>query len=94
MLFRSLGKVFSLLNAAVSTSDKLRWVELYELSEIKKLDAFIELPQTSKYFGKEEAERFKELLHRKCTWWSLHLDDNSVWDWQVSTNVMVCGTSE
>lgn len=87
----SLGKAFSLSNAAYSHEEKLRYLELYQLSEEKKLDAFLTLPKMLELITLEEAERFRILIREKCAWHRTHLDENSIWEWQGDANLLVTG---
>ncbi len=86
-----LGKVFSLSNAAISDEDKLRYIDLYFASETKKLDAYMELDDEKMDITKEEADAFRSLLDRKCTWLREHLHDNNAWEWQGGANLLVTG---
>ena len=86
-----LGKVFSLSNAAVPAEVKLRYVDLYQASEEKKLDTFMALPEMAAYVTKEEAETFRSLIRAKCEWHRAHIDENTVWDWQGDANLLLTG---
>ena len=85
------GHMSSVSNAAMSDEDKLRWIELYRDSEIKKLDAFMELPEMNVMFSHEEADRYRELLDQKCDFLRSDLTENSIWDWRGSANLLVTG---
>lgn len=87
-----LGKMFCLSNAAVSESDKLRWIDLCEQSETMKLDAFSGLVQFWQHVSHEEVARYREVLRERCAWLREHVNDNEAWDWQGGANILVCGT--
>ena len=88
-----LGKVFSLSNAAVPAREKQKYLELYEASELKKLDAFMQLPESAQYITREDAERFRRLIREKCDWYREHPEENAIWDWQGDANVLVTGVT-
>ncbi len=85
------GHMVSVSNAAMPVEDKVRWIELYRESEIKKLDAFMELPEMSEMFSPEEAVRYRELLDRKCDFLLSDLTENRIWDWRGNANLLVTG---
>lgn len=89
-----LGKVFSLSNAAVPEAEKLLYIDLYQTSEEKKLDAFMTLPEMAAYATAEEAEAFRALIREKCAWHRAHPDENSIWDWQGNANLLITGIVE
>lgn len=86
-----IGKLFSLSNGAVSDEDKLRYIDLYQVSEVKKLDLFSEFPKMKEDVGAEKIQRFKELLNKKCKWLKEHIHDNNTWEWQGGANMLVTG---
>ena len=86
-----IGKLDSLSNAAMPEADKLRWIELYQTSEIRKLDAYMELPQMKDLFTQEQAARYKELLNRKCEFLRSDLKENRIWEWTGGANVLITG---
>ena len=86
-----LGKVFSLSNAAISKEDRLKYIDLYQSSEEKKLDAFMLLPEMSEYTTPGRAERFRELLAAKCDWLRNNPDENSIWEWEGDSNILLVG---
>lgn len=85
------GHMSSLSNAAMSDKDKLRWIELYRESEIRKLDAFMELPEMTEMFSHEQAARYRDLLDRKCDFLRSDLSENRIWDWRGNANLLVTG---
>lgn len=89
-----LGAVMSLSNAALSPEDKGRYLELYEVSEIKKLDAYMRLPEMRDMVGENEAERLRRLIREKCDWYRERLDENAVWAWQGDLRVLITGIRE
>ena len=86
------GKTDSLSNAALSDEHKLRRIDLYEQAEIKKLEAFMALPEMAGYFSREEADRYKELLAVKCDFLRSDLRENRIWEWNGGANILVTGT--
>ena len=86
-----LGNCFSLSNAAMPEADKLAYLDLFQESEERKLDAFLRLPEMQEQVTQEEAERFRGLIRQKCDWQRRHVDDNSVWEWRGGVNVLVTG---
>ncbi len=86
-----LGKVFSLSNGAVSREEKLQYIDLFQSSEEKRLDAFMALPETEQYITGEMAEQYRSLVREKCDWHRAHPDENSIWDWQGDANILVTG---
>lgn len=86
-----LGRCFSLSNAAMSDEDKLAYLDLYQESEERKLDAFMRLPEMREQVTTEEAERFRGLIRQKCAWHRDHLDENAIWEWQGGVNLLVMG---
>ena len=89
-----LGKLFSLSNAAISDEEKLRYLELYESSETKKLDAFMQLEEMRSLVTDEEAEHYRDLIRQKCGWHRSHLSENEIWEWQGGCNLLVTGRLE
>jgi ubiquinone/menaquinone biosynthesis C-methylase UbiE len=85
------GHMNSVSNAAMSDEDKLRWIELYRESEIRKLDAFMELPEMLEMFSHEQAARYRELLDQKCGFLRSDLTENRIWDWRGNVNLLVTG---
>lgn len=85
------GHMSSLSNAAMSDKDKLRWIKLYRESEIRKLDAFMELPEMTEMFSHEQAARYRDLLDRKCDFLRSDLSENRIWDWRGNANLLVTG---
>ena len=88
------GKFFSLSNAAVPAEQKLLYIDLWQVSEEKKLDTFMALPEMAAYATQEDAETFRALIRAKSAWHRAHTDDNSVWDWQGDANLLITGTVE
>lgn len=86
-----IGKLFSTSNAAISKEDKLCWVDLYQESEEKQLEAFLSLPEMFEYCTEEEAFRYRALLRQKCDFLRTHPDENSIWDWQGGANILLTG---
>ena len=86
-----LGKLFSLSNAYMTEEEKLEWITYYEMSELKKLDTFMELSQMNALFTQEQAQRYRDLLQEKCAWLRSHLQENSVWEWSGGANLLVTG---
>lgn len=86
-----IGHMNSLSNAAMPDEDKLRWIELYQASELKKLDAFMQLEEMRGIFSPEKAERYRELLGMKCSFLRGNVHENSIWDWRGSANLLVTG---
>lgn len=86
-----IGKAFSLSNAAFSHEEKLRYIELFQASEEKKLDVFMGLPEMRAQVTDEEAERFRSLIRAKCEWHRSNLDENAIWEWQGDSNLLVTG---
>ena len=86
-----LGKLFSLSNAALTEDEKRFWIDCFEESERKKLDAFMEIPEMQMHFSIEQAERFRTLLTEKCTWLRNNLQENSVWEWSGGANLLTTG---
>lgn len=89
-----LGDVMSLSNAALSPEDKSRYLELYETSEIKKLDAYMQLPEMREYITEEEAERYRCLVREKCAWYREQPEENAVWAWRGDLRVLITGICE
>lgn len=85
------GHMSSTSNAAMPDEDKLRWIELYRDSEMKKLAAFMELPEMPELFSREKADRYSELLDRKCDFLKSDLTENRIWDWRGNANLIVTG---
>ncbi len=86
-----IGKLESLSNAAMPEEEKLRWIYLYQTSEIKKLDAYMELPQMQALVTEDQAKRYKELLQQKCDFLRSNLSENKIWAWSGGANVLVTG---
>lgn len=89
-----LGKVFSLSNAAVSPEEKLLYLDLFEDSENKQLDAFMALPEMRAYFTEEDADSYRRLIRERCDWYRERPEENAVWEWQGGANVLVAGIRE
>lgn len=87
------GKIFSLSNAAVPDEDKLRYIELYRISELKKLEVFMALEDHGDV-TEDDAERFRSILSQKCEWLQKHLHDNNAWEWQGGANLLVTGINK
>lgn len=85
------GKIDSLSNAALSDEHKLRRIDLYEQSEVNKLEAFMELPEMAEWFSRGEADRYRELLAMKCDFLRSDLRENSIWEWNGGANILVTG---
>ncbi|MBQ7593513.1 MAG: class I SAM-dependent methyltransferase [Synergistaceae bacterium] len=86
-----LGKVFSFSNAATPIEIKKRWLELYETSELKKLETFMKLQEMKEFFTEEDAERFRELLRMKCEYYRANPNENEIWEMNGYTNILVTG---
>ena len=86
-----LGKLFSLSSAAVPREEKLLYLDLFESSEIKKLDAWMALPEMRERFTEEEAAEYRRLIREKCDWRRKNLDENTVWEWLGGANLLVTG---
>ena len=86
-----LGKFNSLSNAAMPEADKRKWIDLYQLSEIKKLDVYMELPQMRALFTEEQAARYKELVTLKCDYLRTNIHENAIWEWMGGANLLVTG---
>lgn len=86
-----IGKLFCLSNAAVSKDEKLEWIRLYHLSEKKRLEAFLQLPQMHTLISEEDAARYMALVEEKCAWLSAHTEENTVWEWYGNANVLITG---
>lgn len=86
-----IGKFFSTSNAAVSTEEKLRWIDLYEDSEKKRLEAFMELPRFRSCVNDEELIRYQTLLTEKCGYLRNETQENRIWDWTGGANVLLTG---
>ena len=86
-----LGKLFSLSNAAVTEEEKKEWITFFEISELKKLDIFMELREMQELVSREKAERYRMLLKEKCKWLRSHLQENTIWEWSGGANLLVTG---
>ena len=86
-----LGKLFSLSNASMTEAEKLEWIEYQEVSELKKMDAYMTLPQMQSLFSSANAARFRTLMQEKCNWLRSHLQENAVWEWYGGANLLVTG---
>ena len=75
----------------LTEEEKLEWITYYEMSELKKLDTFMELSQMNALFTQEQAQRYRDLLQEKCAWLRSHLQENSVWEWSGGANLLVTG---
>ena len=89
-----LAKAISLSYAALPPEEKLRYVDLYQQAEEKHLEAFMALPEMAEHFTREQADEFLRLLRAKCAWHRDHLNENTVWDWVGSGNLLVTGVWE
>ena len=87
----SLGRIFSLSNAALSHEVKQRWLDLYYSSEEKKLASYMELPEFRENFTQEEANRYMKLLRMKCDYYLANLDENEIWETTGSSNMLITG---
>lgn len=86
-----IGKMFCLSNAAVPTEEKLEWIRLYRLSEEKRMEAFLKLPEMRALLSEEDAGRYLELVREKCGWLSAHTNENTVWEWNGNANLLITG---
>ena len=86
-----IGKLESLSNAAMTKEAKLRWIYLYEMSEIRKLDAYMELSEMQELVTEEQAARYKDLLRQKCDFLRSDLTENRIWEWSGGANMLVTG---
>ena len=86
-----IGKIFSLSNAAISDEVKLRWLELYESSMTKKLEAYMKLSEFREAFTDDEAKRYLELLRMKCEYYKANLHDNETWEINGGANILITG---
>ena len=89
-----LAKAISLSDAALPPEEKRRYVDLYQLSEEKHLEAFMALPEMAERFSRRQADEFLRLLREKCAWHREHLNENTVWDWVGSGSLLVTGVWE
>ena len=89
-----IGKLVSLSNAAMSHTEKERYIDLYQSSELKKLHAYMELPQMKPHFCAAQAERYEELLNEKCRFLRSDLDENRIWEWTGGANVLITGRTK
>ena len=87
----SLGRMFSLSNAAISHDTKQRWLDLYYSSEKNKLAAYMELPEFRENFTQEEAERYMKLLRMKCDYYIDNPDENEIWEFVGGSNMLITG---
>ena len=86
-----LGRFFSLSNAAIPFEQKKRWLELYQRSEIKKIEIFMSLSEAKNLLDEKKAERYKELLKKKCAFYLANPEENFIWEWQGGANILVTG---
>lgn len=86
-----IGKLFSFSNAARSKEDRLKWLSLYEASEIERLDSYMRLPGMTDLFPLDESKRYKELLKEKCDYLRQNIGENMIWEWSGGVNMLVKG---
>lgn len=86
-----IGKISSWSNAAIPAEQKLAWLALYYRSEADRLAEFMELPEMEAHFSEEDAARFMALLDEKCAWLEANTDENTIWDWNGGTNLLLTG---
>lgn len=85
-----LGKTFSLSNAIMNLNDKQKFIDNWYMGEIKRFKAMMEYPSfRNKMNGIDE--EYTSLLKAKFDFWCEHLDDNSIFEWEGNSAVIICG---
>lgn len=85
-----LGKTFSLSNAIMSMNDKQKFIDNWYMGEMKRFKAMMEYPSfRNKMTGIDE--EYTSLLKAKFDFWCDHLDDNSIFEWEGNSAMIICG---
>jgi hypothetical protein len=87
----SLGRGYSLSNAAVEDSVKRRYIELIYEAELEKLDAFCELEAFREKITDKEAERFRELMKIRRDLLLAECGENAIWEWNGGATLVMTG---
>lgn len=86
-----LSRAFSLSNAAMSKKEKFSYIENLYYGELAKLEGAMESQEFEDLFSLEKYHLYCEALKNRFNFWSLHLDDNCIWDWYGSSSLLVSG---
>lgn len=86
-----IGTVFSLSDASISTDEKKDYINLSWKAECEKLMQFLKLPESKNYISKSEAEEYQSLLLEKRNYWLTNINDNSIFEWNGGSNLLISG---
>lgn len=85
------GTFFSLSNSTLSYEQKIAYIDMNYISEEKRIKAHLQLDEVKKQITQYEAERYLELLKIRRDFLKENINDNSIWDWYGSCNILVTG---
>ena len=87
----SLGRGYSLSNAAIEDSAKRQYIELSYEAELEQLDAFYELEAFREKITDKEAERFRELMTLRRDLLLAECGENAIWEWYGGAALVMTG---
>ncbi len=90
----STANSFSLSDAGIDAETKKRYIELNNIAELKKFNAFLKLPEFSEQISMQKAQRYVELINIKANTLMKHLDENSIWEWYGGSSLVMTGVNE
>lgn len=85
-----LGKTFSLSNAVMNMTDRRKFIENWYIGEVKRFNSMMEYPSFNNKMNRV-AEEYLSLLKMKLDFWCYHLNDNSIFEWEGNSAMLICG---
>lgn len=86
-----IGKAFSLSDASISNEDKEEYIlNMYEADK-QKIDKFMELDSTKKFFNENDYKEYISLLTSKRNFLLSNIGENSIWEWNGGCNILITG---
>lgn len=86
-----IGTAFSFSNAAFQAADREQYARRNYQAELLKLQHFLRLDGRWDYLSDEEAKEYERLLAVRRDYLMEHLDENSVFEWNGSAEILVTG---
>lgn len=87
----AVGRAFSLSDAALTGEEKRRYIHNFYLGEQKKASYLLAHIRQKKLLEEETIREFTDYLARWKDFWLFHVDDNDIWEWTGSSQLLTTG---
>lgn len=87
----SLGRIFSLSNAAMQENEKREFIWMMHDTSVEKLEIFQGSDKAAEFMTPDECAEYVNLLGRKRDFLLANVGENEIWEWQGGANLLTVG---